>query len=91
MGFFGYIVVVAARVVCGPLPAATLNRNRRGHHAPPSPLHITPMKYYTSTTQFNCGIDLHARQMYVCVVDRHGTRLLHQNIQDNDFAFFLSR
>ena len=26
------------------------------------------MKYYTSTTQFNCGIDLHARQMYVCVL-----------------------
>jgi len=25
------------------------------------------MKYYTSTTQFNCGIDLHARQMYVCL------------------------
>jgi hypothetical protein len=25
------------------------------------------MKYYTSTTEFNCGIDLHARQMYVCV------------------------
>ena len=47
------------------------------------------MKYYTSTTQFNCGIDLHARQMYVCVVDRHGTKLLHQNIQDNDSAFFL--
>jgi len=49
------------------------------------------MKYYTSTTQFNCGIDLHARQMYVCVVDRQGTKLLHQNIQDNDFAFFLAR
>ena len=49
------------------------------------------MKYYTSTTQFNCGIDLHARQMYVCVVDRQGRILLHQNIQDNDFAFFLSR
>ena len=28
------------------------------------------MKYYTSTTEYNCGIDLHARQMYVCVVDR---------------------
>jgi hypothetical protein len=28
------------------------------------------MKYYTSTTQYNCGIDLHARQMYVCVMDR---------------------
>src|SRR5258706_10400449 len=23
------------------------------------------MKYYTSTTEFNCGIDLHARQMAV--------------------------
>jgi len=28
------------------------------------------MKYYTSSTEFNCGIDLHARQMYVCVMDR---------------------
>ena len=27
------------------------------------------MKDYTSTTEFNCGIDLHARQMYVCVMD----------------------
>ncbi len=27
------------------------------------------MKYYTSTTEFNCGIDLHSRQMYVCVMD----------------------
>jgi hypothetical protein len=25
------------------------------------------MKYYTSTTEYNCGIDLHARQRYVCV------------------------
>lgn len=30
------------------------------------------MKYYTSTTEYNCGIDLHARQMYVCVMDRQG-------------------
>ena len=30
------------------------------------------MKYYTSTTEFNCGIDLHAHQMYVCVMDRQG-------------------
>ena len=49
------------------------------------------MKYYTSTTQFNCGIDRPARQRYVCVVDRQGTKLLHQNLQDNDFAFFLDR
>ena len=47
------------------------------------------MKYYTSTTQFNCGIDLHARQMYVCLMDREGKKLVHTNIKNNDFDFFL--
>ena len=47
------------------------------------------MKYYTSTTRFNCGIDLHARQMYVCLMDRDGQKLVHRNIRDNDFQFFL--
>jgi len=42
------------------------------------------MKYYTSITQFNCGIDLHARQMYVCLLDRHGRKLVHTNIRHND-------
>ena len=37
------------------------------------------MKYYTSTTEYNCGIDLHARQMYVCVMDRQGKKLVHTN------------
>ena len=49
------------------------------------------MKYYTSTTEFNCGIDLHARQMYICVMDRAGTKLIHTNIQGNEFAYFLKR
>jgi transposase len=47
------------------------------------------MKYHTSTTQFNCGIDLHARQMYICVMDRSGKKLVHTNIKNNDFAYFL--
>jgi transposase len=47
------------------------------------------MKYYTSTTKFNCGIDLHARQMYVCLVDRDGQKLVHTNIRNNDFEYFL--
>lgn len=47
------------------------------------------MKYYVSTTEFNCGIDLHARQMYVCVMDRQGKKLVHTNIRDNDFDYFL--
>src|SRR4030095_12857338 len=49
------------------------------------------MKYYTFSTEFNCGIDLHARQMYVCVMDRQGKKLVHTNIKDNDFQFFLQR
>jgi len=49
------------------------------------------VKYYTSTTEFNCGIDLHARQMYACVMDRQGKVLLHTNIQGNDFNYFLKR
>lgn len=47
------------------------------------------MKYYTSTTEFNCGIDLHSRQMYICVMDRTGKKLVHTNIKDNDFEYFL--
>ena len=49
------------------------------------------MNYYQTTTQFNCGIDLHARQRYVGVVDRQGNQLLHLNLQHNDFAFFLKK
>ena len=47
------------------------------------------MKYYTSATQFNAGVDLHSRNMYVCLMDRAGKVLVHQNIKNNDFAFFL--
>ena len=47
------------------------------------------MKYYTSTTRFNCGIDLHARQMYVCLMDQDDKNLVHTNVRHNDFEFFL--
>ncbi|HUI08189.1 MAG TPA: transposase [Verrucomicrobiae bacterium] len=49
------------------------------------------MKYYTTTTEYNCGIDLHARQMYVCLMDRRGNKLIHTNVQGNDFNYFLKR
>ena len=47
------------------------------------------MKYYTTTTEFNCGIDLHARQMYVCIMNKDGKKVVHKNIKNNDFEFFL--
>ena len=47
------------------------------------------MKYYKTTTEYNCGIDLHTKQMYICVMDRLGNKLVHKNVKGNDFAFFL--
>lgn len=47
------------------------------------------MKLHQTTTEFNCGIDLHAKNMYVCVMDKQGKKLLHQNIKGNDFEHFL--
>lgn len=41
------------------------------------------MKYYMTTTEFNCGIDLHSKQMYVCIMDRQGRILVHCNIKGN--------
>ena len=49
------------------------------------------MRYHQSTTAFNCGIDLHARSMYVCIVNRQGEVVLHQNIKNNDWKFFLKK
>ncbi len=45
------------------------------------------MKYYTTSTEYNCGIDHHARQMCVCVMDRQ--KLVHTNVRNYDFEFFL--
>ena len=39
------------------------------------------MRFYTKPHKFYCGIDLHARSMYVCVVSQEGDLLLHRNMQ----------
>lgn len=38
------------------------------------------MRFYNHSHQFYVGIDLHARQMYVCVIDADGQTLLHRNM-----------
>jgi transposase len=38
------------------------------------------MRFYTKQHQFYCGIDLHARTMYVCILDHHGELVLHRNM-----------
>ena len=38
------------------------------------------MRFYTKTHKHYCGIDLHAKKMFVCILDAEGTVVLHRNI-----------
>src|SRR5215468_2760489 len=38
------------------------------------------MRFYTKQHRYYCGIDLHARSMYVCILDPQGEIVLHRNM-----------
>ena len=39
------------------------------------------MRFYTNPHPFYCGIDLHARSMYVCILSHDGEICLHRNMK----------
>ena len=39
------------------------------------------MRFYTQPHHFSCGIDLHARTMYVCILNRDGEIVVHRNMK----------
>jgi len=45
------------------------------------------MRFYTKPHQHYCGVDLHARTMYVCVLDGQGNVLLQRNLPTDPAAF----
>ncbi len=45
------------------------------------------MNFYTQQHKHYCGIDLHARAMYVCILDQSGTILVHKNLPTTPEAF----
>ncbi len=45
------------------------------------------MRFYSKPHQHWCGIDLHAKTMYVCILDREGNVLVHQNLPASPEAF----
>ena len=45
------------------------------------------MRFYTQAHQFYCGIDLHARSMYLCILDPQGEIQLHRNMATTPAAF----
>ncbi len=46
------------------------------------------MRFYTQQHQYYCGIDLHARKMYVCIFNNLGKIVLHKNIKTDPEIFF---
>jgi len=45
------------------------------------------MRFYPQQHKHYCGIDLHARSMYLCILDHAGTVLVHKNLPATPQAF----
>ncbi len=45
------------------------------------------MRFYNTQHQFYCGIDLHARAMYVCLLNQSGEILVHRHLQTTPETF----
>ena len=46
------------------------------------------MRFYNQQHKFYCGIDLHARKMYVCIIDQKGRTKVHQNMKTDPEILF---
>ena len=44
------------------------------------------MQFYNTQHQFYCGIDLHARSMYVCILNQEGEIVIHRNMKTDPAA-----
>ena len=45
------------------------------------------MRFYTKEHLYYCGIDLHSRSMYVCILDQKGDVLVHENMDAEPQSF----
>jgi transposase len=39
------------------------------------------MRFYNVQHRCYCGVDLHTKRMYLCILDQEGNKLLHRNVQ----------
>src|SRR5205809_3751781 len=53
----------------------------------PCPGRTMTMRFYTSAHRFYCGIDLHARSMYLCILDAQGQVVFDKNLPASGQAF----
>ena len=45
------------------------------------------MRFYNQAHRFYCGVDLHARTMYLCILDHGGQVVLHKEVPCEPAAF----
>lgn len=45
------------------------------------------MRFYNAQHRYYCGIDLHTRSMYVCILDQAGETVVHKNLSADPDAF----
>ncbi len=45
------------------------------------------MRFYTKQHRYSCGIDLHARTMYLCILTQAGEMVFHRNLPSALDAF----
>lgn len=45
------------------------------------------MRFYTKQHKFYCGIDMHARTMYLCILNQEGNIVLHRDIKSDPEVF----
>ena len=45
------------------------------------------MRFYDQQHEFYCGVDLHTRRMYLCILDREGNKQLHRNMRAKPHEF----
>src|SRR6187397_461461 len=45
------------------------------------------MRFYDGQHQHYCGVDLHTKRMYLCILDHQGNKLLHRNVRAKPHDF----
>jgi hypothetical protein len=46
------------------------------------------MKFYNQQHKYYCGIDLHAKKMYICIINQTGKIIFHQNVDTDPEILF---
>ncbi len=65
------------------------------NHAVPdsTPGRINPkeafMRFYKPHTKFYCGVDLHARDIYICITGQNKEAFVHRSLANKDTQVFL--